>query len=82
MFQRVAGPPSRRRPAAYYVSYFMSSVLEEAVRVGFGSEQLGKEGRSAVRAALFAPEQPSSALLAAARGRAGNGRDRLTFEGS
>eukprot|EP00629_Pelagomonadales_sp_RCC1024_P005593 CAMPEP_0119263456 /NCGR_PEP_ID=MMETSP1329-20130426/2856_1 /TAXON_ID=114041 /ORGANISM="Genus nov. species nov., Strain RCC1024" /LENGTH=92 /DNA_ID=CAMNT_0007263159 /DNA_START=112 /DNA_END=387 /DNA_ORIENTATION=- len=27
--------------AAYYVSYFGASVLEEAVRVGFGSEQLG-----------------------------------------
>ena len=54
-------------PATYYVSYFSASVLEEAVRVGFGSEQLGREGRVAVRAALFAPEEPRSVLLAAAR---------------
>ena len=55
--------------AEYYVTYFSASVLEEAVRVGFGSERVGAEGRSAVRNALFDPANSRGVLVDAASGR-------------
>ena len=55
--------------AEYYVTYFSASVLEEAVRVGFGSERVGAEGRAAVRTALFDPANSRGVLVDAAAGR-------------
>ena len=55
--------------AEYYVTYFSASVLEEAVRVGFGSERVGAEGRRAVRNALFDPANSRGVLVDAASGR-------------
>ena len=55
--------------AEYYVTYFAASVLEEAVRVGFGSERVGAEGRRAVRSALFDPSNNCGVLVDAAAGR-------------